>query len=109
MSTISVIVQSLMFHQFRKLRLPFPNFCFSYSVISGSFRRPTVSAGRDEFDPGLFSAETETQQYALFGIISGCPKFHVFFLFSRFRHFRHSYFINSGSSFPDYSYSCVSE
>ena len=54
MSTISVIDQSLMFHQLRKIRLSFPKLCYSYSVISGLFRRPTVSAGRDEFDPGLF-------------------------------------------------------
>ena len=81
LSTISVIVQSLMFHQFRKNRLSFPRFRHSYSVISGLFRRPTVLSGRDEFDPGLFSVETETQQYVLLGTISGCPKFPVFSVF----------------------------
>ena len=47
----------------------------------GVFCRPTVSTGRDEFDPGVFSAETETQQFVLFRIISKCPKFPVFFCF----------------------------
>ena len=65
-------------------------FRYSYPVISGLFCRPTVLAGRDEFDPGLFSVETEAQQYVLLGIISGCPKHPVFFCFLMSGNFRHS-------------------
>ena len=54
------------------------------------FRRPTVLAGWDEVDPGVFAVETETRQYVLLGIISGCPKLPVLFLFSFSGNFRHS-------------------
>ena len=44
------------------------NFRHSYSIISGLFRRRPFLAVRGEFDPNLFSLETETQQYVLLGI-----------------------------------------
>ena len=84
---ISVIhISSFPFHfriilssYFRK----FPSFIFHHSrFISGLFRRPPVLAVSVIFDLGLFSLETETQQYVLLGI-SGL--------------FRHSYFIISAS------------
>ena len=57
------------FHHFRNHVHIFPsfisgNFRHSYFIISGSL------AGRDAFDPGLFSLVTETQRYVLLGISS---------------------------------------
>ena len=77
---------SFIFHHFRFFRLlrsltlsgfcrpshpiMFESFRHSYSIISGIFRLPPVLADRNELDPGLFSLETETQQYVLLGISS---------------------------------------
>ena len=61
---ISVIhISSFPFH-FRII----PSFIFHhFRFISGLFRRPPVLAVRVIFDLGLFSLETETQQYVLLG------------------------------------------
>ena len=44
------------------------NFCLSYFIISGLFRRRPVLAVRSQFDPGLLSLRTETQQNLPLGI-----------------------------------------
>ena len=73
-------------------------FRHSYYIISGFFGRPPVLAGRAEIDPGLFSLETETQQYVLLGTIHSraFPKNSVLLPFRFTVNFRHSYFIISG-------------
>ena len=68
MSTISVIFQSLILHQFRKI----PSVISNISVIHSFIHIPSfpdysvvlsVLNARSKFDPGLFSLEIETQQY----------------------------------------------
>ena len=87
MSTMSLIVQSFMFHQFRKNPSVISKISVSMFRHFRFFRRPTVLAGWDEVDPGLFAVETETRQYVLLGIISGCPKLPVLFFVFFFRKF----------------------